>query len=561
MKPGKYLFIDIGSAETKIIEASIKHGKITLSQSAIMRDMSLYLSDSHVIKVVEGFCLSLKKTLRDCGIKTRKAIVCSSILGLKTKDISADFHTYKECAAKFSKVYGKSADPTQICDWQFMGEAISDKAIVHKLIMTSGAVNVIENFILAMHRIAGVTVVSLESSLTAQANLHTMYSASFDLPSIAVIDVGCQNVQCQYFKSGAFVYHSTIKPDILNLGALLAEKFSIPLPKVMYLLHNSGIDPDLCDNLLPAEGIEVDSYIQTAQEQIDSFLLELQKNILNVVNSKHLENVRAIFTGGIFSMPGVADYVHKKYNFTPFDIMQVSTSYDTRDFKIVNELNKTLGAEYAGCIGLTLKVFNEIHTTNLVPKELVLIDFGKVANYATFGLIGAAGIGIILAGALSIAPIGNFVSKKDIPAQLHEAEITLKTLQLENNEYSNYLTNISSINKSLTPFMQFLSSYETENLKIASVDTANILEAKVNSTDTTDNLEELTDEEEPQNPLTNLVVRGYAKTSNDITIFYNKLHSNTAVGSLSMNGIREIKLTKQDIIYIFEIALEVTADA
>ena len=151
MKPDKYLFLDIGSAETKILEAEIINGKIVLLKTAVMQDMSLYQSDSHVIRGVEGFCLSLKKALQDADIRTRKAIVCSSILGLQTKDISEEFKNCKDCSNRFSRTYGKAVDPTSTCDWQFMGEYITDRNISHKLVMTTGYINIVENFLLAMH--------------------------------------------------------------------------------------------------------------------------------------------------------------------------------------------------------------------------------------------------------------------------------------------------------------------------------------------------------------------------------------------------------------------------
>ena len=49
MKAGKYVFIDIGCAETKIIEANVQQRCITLLKSAEMRDMSQFVSDTHTI--------------------------------------------------------------------------------------------------------------------------------------------------------------------------------------------------------------------------------------------------------------------------------------------------------------------------------------------------------------------------------------------------------------------------------------------------------------------------------------------------------------------------------
>ena len=70
MQTGKYVFLDIGKGETKIAEAIIKSHSVTILKTAEMRDMSLFVSDTGIIKHIDGFCASLKKTLEDAEIKT-----------------------------------------------------------------------------------------------------------------------------------------------------------------------------------------------------------------------------------------------------------------------------------------------------------------------------------------------------------------------------------------------------------------------------------------------------------------------------------------------------------
>ena len=90
MQTGKYVFLDIGKGETKIAEAIIKSHSVTILKTAEMRDMSLFVSDTGIIKHIDGFCASLKKTLEDAEIKTTNVIICSSILKIDTRDISED---------------------------------------------------------------------------------------------------------------------------------------------------------------------------------------------------------------------------------------------------------------------------------------------------------------------------------------------------------------------------------------------------------------------------------------------------------------------------------------
>lgn len=557
MSSDKYLFIDIGSAETKIIEASVQHGKITLLKAAEMPDMSLFISSSSIIKSVEGFCYSLKKTLEDNLIKTRRAFICSSILGLHISDISSEFKNYKECLAQFKKKYNRTTKPTLACDWQFMGEIVADNSIISKLLCTSGPINIVENFLLAMHNIAGVIPISLESSFTAQANLQTLFSASFDLPSIAVIELGRQQVLCQYFKNGAFAHQTALKPDILKLGVDISEHFNLPLPKAQYLLHEAGIKEDLCMPYASAEGFSAEEYCNFIEDYLKNLLEDIQNNILNVASAKQLENVRVIFTGGLLDIPGISDFIRRHYSFTPYEIMEIPTRLDSRNFSISNKLNCALNAKYSNCVGMLLKSFNSIHTTNIIPKDLMLIDFGKVAGAFTkiASLLFAAGI--VLSIGFGFMPLVKSIQKQGIHESLNEAVMIQDTLALKVQDYETYLTNIQSINKSLTPFLKYLARCETDNLRIASVDTENILGAQVSSNKDKSIVENLAG----QSPLSALVLRGYAKTSNDITYFYNTLQNSQAIGSVSITGIREVSLSNQDKIFIFEMKLEVVPDA
>lgn len=560
MQAGKYLFLDIGSAETKIVEANVKAHNITILKSAEMRDMSLSVSESGVIRAVEGFCMSLKKTLADAGITTTNAIVCSSILDITNREITSEFHNDKECSTKFEEAYGRSTDFSKINDWQSMGEIVYEKSIDNRLYMSTGRLIILKSFIEAMRTIVGINVIELESSFTAQVNIQSLFAATFDLPSIALFDLGNKKVHSQYFKHGTFIANQDFSSDILDIGNILSKKFDVPYPKMMNLLYNIGVvDDSAMRSKLATAGIEPDSYYTAVNELLATLITDFQKQIASVATTKKLENIQLILTGGISAMPGLVDALKKAYTFTPCSILTIDSTYVTKHMKIVNKLNRQLSAKYANCIGMMLKVGIAAHTVNLVPKELMVIDAGRVANVSMLAInVIAISVATFLA-ALTAFPVYQWINDKDIPGQYDDALLANASANASVKQLSEYISNIDSINNSLTPFMHFLNGCQNNDLTIATVDTANILDATV--TITTDKEKDLTEPEEKSesliNPLEHVIIRGYATNSNSITKFYSELAGNSSVSSVNMNGIREIELSADEIIYIYEVEVGV----
>ena len=183
-----------------------------------------------------------------------------------------------------------------------------------------------------------------------------------------------------------------------------------------------------------------------------------------------------------------------------------------------------------------------------------MLTLVKLSNTLTgvciaIGIVGAIIIGMNIPGTI------DFINLFNSRAEAEDILNKYAAAEAENNKLTDYVDNLKNINSTLTPFINFLQTCESETLKIATVDTANILDVTV-----TQNNSETT-ESAVVNPLEHIIIRGYAKTSNDITDFYSKLSNNDSIISVNMNGIREINMNTgsgaPDFISIFEMEVQV----
>lgn len=558
MQTGKYIFLDIGRGETKVIEAIVKQHSLAVLKTAEMRDMSLFVSEKGTIKQIEGFCTSLKRTLAEADIKSTNVILCSSIFDFKHKDITDEFKTVKSCAAGFDKTYGRATDYSVINDWQYFGDQISAKEIKQVMYLVTGQINLLKSFVSAMRSIAGLAVVSIESSLTAESNLQYLYNASYDLPSVALVDLGKDTTHLQVYKNGTLVCFSDMDSNLYKMPVELAAKFELPLPKFMNLLYNIGLsDTEKNRATLATASVDPETYFSSVKDYCKQFSTDLQRSITSIAASKRLENVQVIFTGGYMTMPGLSDFIQTLYTLTPCTVLQIDSAYTTKTFKIINKTNHLLSAKYTTCLGLALKNLNSQHSINLLPRELMVVDSGKMLS----GMLTVLCAGVIIAGASSVGfrvPDGiEYYNLSSDNTSLSNVDNEYARMQAECTKLGNYIENIKNINSTLTPFIDFLQTCESESLKIATVDTANILDIQIVKTEIEDETVK-TD----SNPLSHIIVRGYAKTSDDITTFYTKLSNNDSVISVNMNGIREVNLSvdkdEPDYISLFEMEVQVS---
>lgn len=550
MLNGKYVFIDIGSSETKIVEADVKTKGITILKTAEMRDTKAHIDSNGIIHNIELYCLSLKKTLKEAGIKSTNAVVCSSIFGIKTQDITEIFNSsVKDCTANFDKKYGRTTNYSVVNDWQHLGNHLQEKTITQKLLMSSGSISLLTSFVETMKTVVDLTVVNIESNATALCNLEALFPHSFDMPSLAVVDLGTNCIHFKVFKENAFVASVDLKYSNGNVYNALSENFNVVLSKMTNIAYNVGLeDNERTESSLAAATAAPSKYFMFMKEYVNNMLNDINEQIIYLQNAKKLDDVQVVFTGGLLALPGLADYVVDNFKEHPRRTLIIDTLFSSKKIKIINKLNRKLSPKFDTCVGLMLKNQN-VHSTNLLPTEFTLVDSAKVVTKIFNVVTGVAAAAAVIVAACYFKSFIGWATLNSVPETLKVEEESIVELREKEARLSAYAKNLTSINNSLAPLTEFIGSCESKNLKIASIDTASILNVVV--------VEDEQSSDAVNNIFNGLIVRGYATSSNEITKFYTALKDYEYVSSVGMHGIKEVELSSTDTIYIFEMEVSV----
>lgn len=371
MLTGKFIFLDIGSGETKILEAQVQQGSVALLKVAEMRDMSLFVSDDGVIRQIDGFCKSLKQTLLDANITSTSVVVGSSVFDISNKDITLQYASAKDCTAQFAKDYGHIGNQEIVYDWQYMGEITDGSTTRPKLYSSECKRAPLAEFIREMRRV-GLHVVSIESSFTMRSYLRYLYTNTYDLPTVALVEVSKNIAHCDVYHNGTIISSEDISGDLFKLAATLSEQTKIAVPRINNLLYNVGVEESSSkDRTLALEGVATDTYYTTIKQAYSSFLTNLQAHLAELAKQRRLDNIQVIFFGGYLSMPKAAELVASMYTYTPHQVFRVGTTLVTAGgINVNNQLNREISPKFAGCIGLALRAENAIHTVNFCSKSL-----------------------------------------------------------------------------------------------------------------------------------------------------------------------------------------------
>lgn len=408
MLTGNYIFLDIGAGETKIIEARLQQSGITVIKTAEMRDMSLFVSETGEIKQIEGFCQSLRQTLDEAKITTKKTIVGSSVFSTNCFDITAQYHTTKECLRNFKQDYAKAYGSKSVHTWHHFGDYKTDTATLSKMYHFSSPRELLLHFVREMQRI-GLNVISIEPALSMRSYLQVLYETSYDMPYTALVDLGKSVAHCEVYKDGILLDTSDVTSELFEIADILAGKFNMPLPKINNILYNVGLaESGYNDALLASEGIPSNEYYMWVKDAFVGFVNNLKEHLAEIRERLHATGLQVIFIGGYLNMPGAESWLSAVYTYTPRRVFGIGTDFVYDKIDIKNELNRDITPKFAGCIGLILRCLRTEHSANLCPKAVKKVktetedDAGSKFSKVMYMLLYGGGLALAVAALLSV---------------------------------------------------------------------------------------------------------------------------------------------------------------
>lgn len=588
---GRYLILDIGKAETKIMDASIAGSTITVFKTVDMKDMTPFVStDSFMLGNIRGFVESLVNTLKSFNIKTSRVLVCSSILGIRVAWEDKSSKTYKD-SKELDKYYqeqiGRATSNLTISDYKLYGCLPSETDLRYRVMTQRGGLLLLKDFIATMHEY-GLNVQHIESSTSAMLNLSVLFSHSYDLPTTVLIDMGTSVTICM-FTNGVQVTTNTSTFPLTTLVRDLSVELGVPPIKIKKYLYKIGaIRTTATESELYNDNIDAEQYFSIINRAAAATIESLRNSINSQISSRNLGHYQVQLMGGIMDIPGIYQIFETIWKDIPIGHLVIESKFATKTLAIVNKLNSYVDNKYAPCLGVLLG--NQFQRNiNLVPSEAITINSNNAIVAATQLLLACViMVSVALVGIAGYNGVQMY-RYRNVESYLTEVNTQVTRATVTDNKYKAYLEAIQDIDNVAQPLIEFVTQYTDTSLRIASIDTPQMLvkptvepNSSIPETTTDDNFVEpmpdgitpiegttdtsgtdttsgttdtTTDSTQQKSTKQNIIIRGYATDSSSITEFFNRLQAEGWVPDLSMTGVKQIQLNANEVIYIFEIEI------
>lgn len=567
---GRYVVVDIGKIETKFVEMSIKDSVISLHASGVFSEMSEYISEDDVLINVDKFCDELIKAFGRFNILATDLYITSSVLNIATQFVewgSKEYPSIKDMHNHFESLFGRKTSNVKISDWQMLGKVREAAELKTKVVIATGEIPLFEG-LSAGFKDRKYQLLGIEPSNVALTNLSILKEVTYDMPSQILIDLGSKTT-LEFYKDNAHV--SEMRPPIYlhDSSEDLAKELNIEALTARHLLTYVGYErSQKTEKLFEKENLTEDDYFEALEKVLAQEIAELSDYISVNIESRSLGNTKVVLTGGILDKPGFYDLFKKYYTLTEFEKFEITEDILKESFEIKNKQDIFITSKFATCIGVMLKSNLDL-SINIYPQELITVQLFRLVTRSikVFTAI-AILVGIVSVGLISWN-IFDWFRYREVDDYLIEMTSRHASIQALDSKYNNYISNLVKVDDISAPLMEFLLKYNNGPLRIATVDSADVLAPVVSqvapvSPDAPEIKEASEDkkkddktssvpakEKEYKKP--NIIIRGYSTDSTAITDLFKRLDEQAFTPSVSMNGVKQIVLPSEEIVYIFEI--------
>lgn len=557
---GRNVIVDIGSEETKLLDVSIEHGAIKIFHAERMTDMSPFVDDGKLVNLTE-FVASLKETMQNNGIKCKRLVITSTILGINSELCEKANDSQKVLDASFKQDLAAVNPELELIDYQTYNKYVTENKNSVYSIVAKCSVYVCKSLLGALEN-AGFTIINVIDHVTPVLNLMKVYHSSYDVQARLFLNIG-HTTQLYVVIKDTPVEIKTFPMSFYTLVDSILQQAEIPVLKVKSILNRVGaVRDEQRESELINAGIEPDIYYEIIDEFIEDFRKKLvsQINTWNKLQKYGISNI--VVTGGYSDMIGLLEKLQSgmDYNFSP---VTINFKFKSKSLNLVNKCNSDVGAAFAPSLGVALSNSYK-NSISLRPKRsMIKMSVGVVKKILVVCMF--AGLGVAGYGGYNVYNSWLELQRLEaIESETLRMRPTLSRLEQEVDNKTVYLTALQNVDTLLQPLLQYIHSKETETFTVASVDTRDMLVSTSITQDSSiffledsgDDMLMGEDEENSEVQVKSaIVIRGYALTTDEISSFYAGLESLAFTDSLSLKGIESVTLPSEESMYIFEIEI------
>lgn len=572
---GKYVILDIGSDSTKILEVNMKESYCRVINSAIFRDMSSFAQSRKLINI-EEFTASIVEFMKKKGITSHNLLITSSIcdIGGEIRNLLAD--KPRAIAACVEAEITRSISNNYHFQWY--GDIIDEDKSKASTVTAQCNTRLLEALAQGFRHL-GFKISSVEGQWTANYNLVRMFPSSYDTDCMIFIEIG------HHSKAYVAIEDKPSKVDNFSINFTdfvrnLAIDLGINILKVRQALQSVGFidNPDNQSKLIDLGISEYNDYFRALREFVPVMADEITKYISDRRNGSKLHGELVILCGGYCEVPGFTELLQEKVSIVNLIVFNLETNFENELVRISNQTGRDIGPIFSSCIGVMLKLGFKYHM-NLFAEadQLKYIDLriNQILRYVYVIPVIILFIGIanfILRGA-SFAE--DLISSKSIANHISDVAV----LENEVKSKTVAMKTMGKSDKTFQPVMNYIADNQGIQIKIASVDTDNLLAktegtlsgvtvngttssasttASIASGSASGTAQKNSSSSQISKSYSELIIRGYATNTTAFTGFFLGLNKLSCInGNASIQLEQQQALPSGESVLVFEIEVSI----
>lgn len=455
----KYLVLEIGNYNTKMIEVEPLPGKIAVNKGFIVATPEGTIVDDVVVSSDELIRL-LKEKIQEEKITSRFVTISLSSKDIVTRELSVPKMNNRDMIS-FIKVNAKDLFPVNLEEYT-LGYVSLSKEDKKKLLIIAIPNEIIEPYI-DMTQKLGLVLKSINFSGFELYNLID-FELGREAGTYAVIDLGSKNTNFIIVSRGNLMYNRVLKIGSDDVTKAIAEKFKCTLTKAEKIKrdYNSVITEG---SLKPTDDVYVVANL--FKDVLGSMLSDIS-NLIEFFNTNHPKStVSKVYIIGLATkISGISEYVESVLGIETEKIKEFERVIFDEKAKQVKRRQVTL-ENCLGAVGIDEK---KVH---LIKGNLKLADIYQ--NISPFAYKVGIAIGCLMVLVLAIIYYLTFTvqtDKVEYDIKINQLK-TVANLQGELNLATSNLNQskqmIESIPEGIENKLELIELVEEANLSVPEV--------------------------------------------------------------------------------------------
>jgi hypothetical protein len=611
---GSRLYVDVEGNETYIVLAKVTSRKISILWFDKMTDMSLFVNKGDICNL-RDFANSFKDFCEQHSVHTTPIIMTGSILGIKEQITKYPALSLSIATSDAKKALKDQKTITLQITYQYFTEIRE----VDKRVFGFTAATMPESLMEALakeFRVIGYPIEEFVPQQTSIFNLISLHPCSYDVDYRFIIDLG-QTIRL-------FAYYKNM-PDSMqfidgNFNTLfrqLASTYSIKLEQATELFMKVGFSEDSEINRAVFSKyniIDTDPYYAQLIEFIGNLCRNLQSSI-SVSLSTHVTHGYSIVLTGLYACVNKIAYTCENYLHGGVSAVCLNADKQIDNLLISNTCEYTYTPDFATCLGAMLKSQYK-NSASFKTNYLRVLSAEVLAKQIKLGLTACMSVCCIAAGVITVA-VGAYTYKQFSECKVIEDQnFSVANIKAQYTSIKKQSNLLGKVDTAFSPLIQCINSNNGNGIRIASIDTTNVLSllptsgdktvvngnkvvttynsndtssdvstegsqqsvlnpnastssGSYNGNDTTSSPNGVIKQSESSSQGTNtsilttesassddIIIRGYADSDYSVASFYNELSKVDNIKSCKVNSEREVELPTKDRILFFEIEVE-----